>query len=87
MKFCGTKTLNSMFGKTQLVPTYMRMAGAFRLLLPCVAAFPFFRTDCFVKTKISKKSALAVHNFLEIININPQAVPGSALAWSCPWVN
>ena len=76
-----------MFGKTHLITAFSDMAGTLRLLLPCVVAFPFFRTVVFEKTKISKKSALAVHNFLEIININPQAVPGSALAWSCPWVN
>ena len=63
MKFCGIKTLNSMFGKTHLLTAFSNMAGTLRLLLPCVVAFPFFRTVVFVKTKISKKSALAVHNF------------------------
>ena len=76
-----------MFGKTHLITAFSNMAGTLRLLLPCVVAFPFFRTVVFVKTKISKKSALAVHNPLEIININPQAGSGFALARTCPWVN
>ena len=87
MNFVALTTLNSMFGKTLSVLTTTVLAGLLWPLFACVAAMPVLPTFSFVETKISKKSALAVHNTLEIININPQASPGFALARTCPRVN